>query len=597
MTTNKQHKAPVIPMTTFKTDKPHTKTVQGDTGTFFVREDGIYFAGFAKEGTPPPEKRLCSKLDVLASTCDESSHNHGVLLKWKDNRNVTHQWAMPKAFLAGETTDAVRPLYAGGLDIRAGRGNNQKIVEYIQSATPHQWLTCVSKTGWTNGVYVTANKVYGQEADKYILQSESIVTSATNQTTALGTLEEWQAHISRYAVGNDRLLLAICAAFAGALKKFSDVGNVILHFHGNSTDGKTTAARCAVSVLGRPENLQLWKATANGLESIAVKYNDSLLALDELRQASPKEVGDIVYMLGNGRGKVRADKSANARETATWNVIGLSTGEITLSDYLKSEGKEVYAGQELRLLNIPSHAGASFGVFTTLHGFSHSADLANHLNDSIKKYYGVAGDAWLERITQDVDTLSVKVPHAITQFVASLGTISNQAKRAARAFGLLATAGELATSYGITGWREGDATQACKTLFNVWLQGFGTGNREEEQIYKAAVDFIQKNPNRFHLIYRPKDVDGVFYPNAEYQLNQTQYLHNRVGFQKDGTYYVLPAQMKELALHSAYDSKAILKVLKARGFFVGDEAKPTYVPTFVNRIRLWEVSNEVLNAE
>lgn len=594
--TTKQHKAPVIPMTTFKTDKPHTKTVQGDTGTFFIREDGIYHAGF-KDGTPLPEKRLCSKLEVLASTCDEGSHNHGVLLKWRDNRSVVHQWAMPKALLAGETTDAVRPLYAGGLDIRAGRGTNQKIVEYIQSATPHQWLTCVTKTGWTNNVYVTTNKVYGQEADKYILQSGSITTSATNQTTTLGTLEDWQAYISRYAMGNDRLLLAICASFAGALKKFSDVGNVILHLHGNSTDGKTTAAKCAVSVLGSPENLQLWKATANGLESIAVKYNDSLLALDELRQASPKEVGDIVYMLGNGKGKVRANKQADARETATWNVIGLSTGEITLSDYLKSEGKETYAGQELRLLNIPSYAGAGFGVFNHLHDFSNSADLANHLNNSVKQYYGVAGDAWLERITQDVDTLSAQVPSAITHFVGSLGAISNQAKRAARAFGLLATAGELATSYGITGWTEGDATQACKTLFNVWLHGFGTGNREEEQIYKAAVDFIQKNPNRFHLIYRPKDVDGVAYPKADYQLNETQYLHNRVGFQKDGVYYVLPAQAKELAPNSSYDSKAIAKILKARGFFVGDEAKPTYVPTFETRIRLWEVSNEVLNAE
>ena len=60
---------------------------------------------------------------------------------------------------------------------------------------------------------------------------------------------------------------------------------------------------------------------------------------------------------------------------------------------------------------------------------------------------------------------------------------------------------------------------------------------------------------------------------------------------------MLPAQIKELAPNSAYDSKAIARILKERGFLVGDEAKPTYVPTFEKRIRLWEVSNEVLNAE
>ena len=249
------------------------------------------------------------------------------------------------------------------------------------------------------------------------------------------------------------------------------------------------------------------------------------------------------------------------------------------------------------MLNIPSNAGAGLGVFNNLHGFNNSADLANHLNNSVNQYYGVAGDAWLDHLTRDADTLSNHVPIAIASFVESLGTISNQAKRAARAFGLLATAGELATSYGITGWREGDATRACVALFGTWLDGFGTGNREEDQIYKAAVDFIQRNPNRFHLIFKPKSPDGKEIQGADYQLNQTQYLHNRVGFQKDGVYYVLPAQIKELAPQSSYDSKAILKVLKARGFFVGDTSKQLRVPTFSTQIKVWEVSGSVLNAE
>ena len=143
----------------------------------------------------------------------------------------------------------------------------------------------------------------------------------------------------------------------------------------------------------------------------------------------------------------------------------------------------------------------------------------------------------------------------------------------------------------------GRRTRACVTLFNVWLAGFGTGNREEDQIYKAAVDFVQRNPNRFHLVFKPKNYDGKEIHGAEYQLNQTQYLHNRVGFQKDGTYYVLPAQIKELAPQSSYDSKAILKVLKARGFFVGDTSKQLRVPTFSTQIKVWEVSGSVLNAE
>ena len=53
----------------------------------------------------------------------------------------------------------------------------------------------------------------------------------------------------------------------------------------------------------------------------------------------------------------------------------------------------------------------------------------------------------------------------------------------AQRFGLVAVAGELATHYGVTGWSEGEATQAASLCFAAWLDSFGgTGNREDRAL-------------------------------------------------------------------------------------------------------------------
>ena len=43
---------------------------------------------------------------------------------------------------------------------------------------------------------------------------------------------------------------------------------------------------------------------------------------------------------------------------------------------------------EVRLVNIPSDAGAGLGVFENLHGFTHPGEFADHLRDAAKRVYG-----------------------------------------------------------------------------------------------------------------------------------------------------------------------------------------------------------------
>ena len=110
----------------------------------------------------------------------------------------------------------------------------------------------------------------------------------------------------------------------------------------------------ACATWGGPNFRRSWRATANGMEGAAALFNDGLLALDEISECDPREVGAIVYALGNGRGKQRASRSGNARGVTRWRCVVLSSGERTIATAMQEGGYRAKAGQAVRLLDIPA---------------------------------------------------------------------------------------------------------------------------------------------------------------------------------------------------------------------------------------------------
>lgn len=533
---------------------------------FTLKDDGVYYTGYDKEGLPLPPKLICSSLLVQAKTADEYSYNHGVLLEWTDDRNIKHSWAMPKSLLASDGTDIARELLDRGLYIK--HGQKARVIEYIQSAIPNKSLTCVTTTGWHKDVYVTPRAIYGRHADNYIFQPESPLAPTTPEQ---GTLEDWQQHISCYAIGNSRLILALCLSFAAPLLRFSDNESGGIHLYGSSSDGKTLTQQVAATVYAKPsDKTQTWRATSNGLEAIASQNNDNILFLDEIKQATGKDIDEILYMLGNGQGKARANKSGNARHTKKWQLLALSTGEITPEDMLKAENKDIHTGQEVRFANIPSDTGKGFGVFESLHNFESSALLAEALQANTNKYYGTVGKTWLQILTKDYEQLLKTIPSDIREYCNGLGELSSQSRRVARRFALCVVAGELATKHGLTQWQEGEASKAATQCFNEWLDSFGRGNREEQQIYQSAISFLESNPNRFHLIIKTH--------HKSYQLKENQSISNRVGYKyEEGKLLILASQISELA--PKHPKAKIIQALHKRGLITETKAKSERIPT------------------
>ena len=267
--------------------------------------------------------------------------------------------------------------------------------------------------------------------------------------------------MAAYAAGNSRLLLALSTAFAAPLIRPCEVEGGGIHLRGVSSTGKSTALAMAGSVWGGGEPggyVRSWRATANGLEGVALGHCDALLCLDELGELGAGDAGDVAYMLANGVGKSRSTRDGSVRKAARWRLLFLSSGEIGLAEKAAElgSGRRLAPGQQVRILDLPADAGAGLGVFEELHGFGSAEPLARHLKTTSTKFFGTAARAFLRYVVQDVERLRKTVSALSRDFIRRYvpDEADGQVHRAANRFALIAAAGEIAIEAGVVPWPQ-----------------------------------------------------------------------------------------------------------------------------------------------
>lgn len=543
-----------------------------DTPCFLVKDDWFDLGGKRRPGvywcyeTEAAEKKpsiqvvsfICSPLYIDAVTNTESGAFFGRLLRFRDTLGHWRKWAMPMELLRGSCEELRGELLAAGVKIDTR--NRQKLADYLQWKDPRPVVTAATRTGWTvsGKSFVLHDRVIGSQ-DVYF-QSESMVGDGASKVG--GDYRQWQK-IAAYCKGNPVLMTSLSVAFSGPLlaKVHKDSGGV--HWVGDSSTGKTTALTIGASVWGGEDFKRTWRATSNGLEGVAALLSDTCLCLDEISEAEPREVGAIVYSLGNGVGKTRANRIGSARHVHRWRLSLLSTGERSISAAMAEGGKQAKAGQLVRLLNIP--AARQHGVFDDLHVFEDGRAMSDYFKTQCAKHYGHAGVKFVEYIIgleQKGDSdFGGTIAHIEQQFHST----DTQAARAASRFALYALAGELATDAGILPWKQGAAIDACKTMFDQWQAMRGTGATEHKQILQSVADYILK-----HGDTRFTDKATSEPPRLERAGWYTERNGERV-------YLFTPAAIKEAG--GNYDAKRVLDALDVAGWIVerdyGERSKKT----------------------
>lgn len=462
-------------------------------GRFELSERGARYVEEDEEGHSK-ETWLCSSIKVLALTRTAGSVEWGRLLEWQDDDGLPHRWAVPAAALQGDGVEVRKELAAGGLRIAPPARARGLLLALLQTAPVTARASCVDRLGWHNDTYLTADRAIGPHADSIVYQSEAMMHV---DVSVRGSAEEWRESVARLAGGNSRLVLALSIAFAAPLLEPAGVEGGGVHFVGHSSTGKSTALRAAASVWGHPGRyLRTWRGTANGLEAICAQHNDGLLILDELHQCDPRELGEIVYMLGNGQGKARARRDGSARRAQSWRVLYLSSGEHKLDDRLMEIGKRSSAGQDVRLPAVPADAGCGMGIVKDLHGHANPRALVQALDAAAAATHGAVGARWLELLARDRERLLAELPAGIESYSRALvreRALGGQALRVARRFALIAAAGDLATAYGLTGWSKGEAAEAAAACFEAWLSSSGGEDQEKKRLLAQVRGFIERH--------------------------------------------------------------------------------------------------------
>jgi uncharacterized protein (DUF927 family) len=500
---------------------------------------------------------IAAPFEVLGLCRGPRGEGWGKMLRWRDPDGREHERYVADAETQGDPATLCSRLVDQGLWIN--RDYQRHFVGYLSKLKLKGRLTVVLRTGWHDiggqAVFVLPGEMIGPRGgERVILDGAAPVSYAT-----CGTIEEWREGPAKLASGHVLPVLAIATAFAGPLARLAGIEGGGVHFVGPSSIGKTTLLRLAASVWGRgdtPGFVLSWRATSNGLEGAAACATDTVLILDELGQVDGRELVSALYMLANGTGKARAHRDGSLRDPRTWRLMFLSSGEVPIDVKLAEDrGRKTRAGQQVRMLNIAADRELGCGVFDNPGPDGNAVVLAKASKVASGSYYGTAGPEFVRRLIAK-DLTGDDVQALVNDFIGTnvSSGADGQVVRAAERLGLIAAAGELATEYGVTGWRPGEATKAATWAFSAWLEGRGgLEPAEVRQAIEAVRHFIEAHGEaRFHNL---DDVDA-------------RPVSNRAGWRRgagEDQRWLIPSEVWKAEVCAGLDPKLVARVLAERG--------------------------------
>ena len=584
--------------------------VQWPTG-FRMAADGLVW----QSGKGSPE-RLTDPFEIVAETRSGESERWSLALQYTDRDGRTRDTVVPRGMTHRDPKGIAEMLESNGLACAPGRAAYDRLAAALAGVRVGSALRrrILDRSGWHSDGCAYFMHPSGSAVG--LSEGEATLAAGANLAfTAVGVLDAWRAGIAAVAVGNTRLCFAIAAAFAPPLLEMAGEPNGGFHLVGESRRGKTSAVEAAASVWGDPRRvLRSWRGTANGIEAAAAATSDGLFILDELGQADGREVGDVIYAIANGIGRLRATITGGLRSPKTWRNLTLSTGEITIAAKMRSSGQESAAGLDVRLVNVPADAGTGHGLWENLHGHPDGAALSEFVKREGAEQHGTAMPAFLQGLVLermiDFETLRDRIRRDRDLFITTHvpDGADGQVRSVAGRFGLVAVAGELATEFGVTGWPAGEATRASVTCFKAFLvMRGGTEGGEAHRAVRALRGYIEKHGEaRFARIGKALPTTGGDGNEEEEEeegfdrrspdvrtLNRSGFVRDAVGGGLDYLFFseAFADALGQVSIPSA------LKALETAGFLLREEGSmhaTVRIRVDGRRLRLYAVTDRIL---
>ena len=225
-----------------------------------------------------------------------------------------------------------------------------------------------------------------------------------------GTLEEWKGMVNFYnREGFELHQYVVATSFGSPLMALSPIACSGFHITGDTGLGKTTAMFVAASVWGKPKELVIDRNdTQNSRMLRGEVYRNLPLYIDEMTNAKPEDLSDMIYQLSGGRQKNRMAGGGNIERARgePWSLITVTTGNTSIIEKV-SMAKAMPKAEAQRMLE--TKAKKLFDESKTKHITDAHAHNAENL-------YGHAGVIYMQYVIanlEEVRTLLYRVQAAI----------------------------------------------------------------------------------------------------------------------------------------------------------------------------------------
>lgn len=236
----------------------------------------------------------------------------------------------------------------------------------------------IARVGWIG------EKEFFPYTENCVFDGEDEMRDMFEGVTGAGSYRDWIDTIGGARTESMAFRALLAASFSAPMLWMFEALCYCLHIWGGTGTGKTVALYAAMSVWGDPARLyRSFNATEIGLEKSAGFCHSIPLAIDE-RETSGSDrqtaFDKIIYRLTEGRGRTKADRNGNLRQTGHWRIPILTNGEAPL---LADNSK-----------------GGAMGRAIELYCAQPIFDNAPELAGFVKANYGHAGREWIRRLIE-----------------------------------------------------------------------------------------------------------------------------------------------------------------------------------------------------
>ncbi|MEG0168217.1 MAG: DUF927 domain-containing protein, partial [Ruthenibacterium sp.] len=234
----------------------------------------------------------------------------------------------------GTLASANKILELANVGVSVTSENSKYLVRYLYDLEALNYdiipeFNSVSRMGWIGA------HGFSPYVDELVFDGDANFKTFFESVKTHGNMEKWRdmATIVRKKSIYARVILA--ASFASVL--VDPLGGLpfFVHLWGGTEAGKTVGLMLAASVWANPEIgrfIHTINSTAVGREKSAAFVNSLPLILDELQIVKDKKEFDKdIYMLSEGAGRTRGNKSGGVDNTPTWANCILTSGEMPIT--------------------------------------------------------------------------------------------------------------------------------------------------------------------------------------------------------------------------------------------------------------------------